>query len=89
MTPPATPIMANGVESWNHPVMATSVVYMQKEEGRNAERKKNKCKKIVKKESVKEMCPGPQLGKDAPPTCWRAEHSRAQDEECQHQAAHV
>lgn len=37
MTPAATPMMANGVESWNHPVMATSVVYMQKEEGRNAE----------------------------------------------------
>lgn len=42
MTPAATPIMANGVESWNHPVMATSVVYMQKEEGRKAEEKEQK-----------------------------------------------
>lgn len=35
--PAATPRMANGGESWNHPVIATSVVYMQKEEGKNAE----------------------------------------------------
>lgn len=35
-TPAATPRMANGGESWNHPVMATSVVYMQKEDGKNA-----------------------------------------------------
>lgn len=37
MAPAATPSTASGVESWNHPVMAISVVYMQKEEGRNAE----------------------------------------------------
>lgn len=39
MAPAATPMMANGVESWNQPVMATSVVYIQKEEGRKAEEK--------------------------------------------------
>lgn len=38
IAPAATPKIANGVESWNHPVMAISVVYMQKEEGRNAEK---------------------------------------------------
>lgn len=38
IAPAATPRTANGVESWNHPVMAISVVYMQKEEGRNAEK---------------------------------------------------
>ena len=36
IAPAATPMTANGIESWNHPVMATNVVYMQKEEGRNA-----------------------------------------------------
>lgn len=36
MAPAATPMMANGVESWNQPVMATSVVYIQKDEGRKA-----------------------------------------------------
>lgn len=39
MAPAATPMMANGVESWNQPVMATSVVYIQKDEGRKAEEK--------------------------------------------------
>lgn len=39
-TPAATPRMAKGGESWNHPVMATSVVYMQKEDGKNAKRGK-------------------------------------------------
>lgn len=34
--------MANGGESWNQPVIATSVVYMQKEEGKNAEEDREK-----------------------------------------------
>lgn len=49
MAPAATPIIANGVESWNHPVMATSVVYIQKEEGRNAEEKEQNWKIITHK----------------------------------------
>ena len=41
MAPAATPRMANGGKSWNQPVMATKVVYMQKEEGRNAADEQN------------------------------------------------
>lgn len=42
--PAATPITASGMESWNHPVMAIRVVYMQKEEGRKAEEKEQRNK---------------------------------------------
>lgn len=45
MAPAATPMMANGVESWNQPVMATRVVYMQKDEGRNAEEREREKKR--------------------------------------------
>ena len=49
MAPAATPMMANGVESWNQPVMATRVVYMQKDEGRNAEERERERKREEKK----------------------------------------
>lgn len=42
--------MANGGESWNQPVMATSVVYMQKDEGRNAVGKEQKKKKRLEED---------------------------------------
>lgn len=150
MAPAATPTMANGAESWNHPVMATSVVYIQKEEGRKAEAEEqrrwmmNHSKQETPTESPhclytwrttsynfystttasqkcaasvhlndrdrsasdvkvdvkhqrglgwrhrvddKEMDPG---STDLIwPTCGRAEHSRAQDEERQHQTTHM
>ncbi len=53
MAPAATPIMANGDESWNQPVMATSVVYMQKEDGRNAEEREQK-KRIIRQDRLSE-----------------------------------
>ena len=46
MAPAATPIMANGGESWNQPVMATSVEYIQNVEGRNAGAKGSQIKNL-------------------------------------------
>lgn len=39
MAPAATPKIAKGGESWNHPVIAIRVVYIQKDDGRKAEEK--------------------------------------------------
>lgn len=47
MAPAATPVMAKGVESWNHPVIATNVVYIQKEEGRKAEAREQQKKTMT------------------------------------------
>ena len=49
IAPAATPMTANGMESWNQPVIATIVVYMQKEEGRNAggEAERKRCSHLI------------------------------------------
>lgn len=56
MAPAATPITANGVESWNQPVMATIVVHMQKEDGKNAEEKTHKYPKNLAFKKKKKHC---------------------------------
>lgn len=88
MAPAATPSTANGVESWNQPVMAIRVVYIQKEEGSSAEETEREVRSVnAMKIHLTDVVTNSTMTKWIRPTCRRAEHSSAQDQKSQHEAA--